>query len=109
MMMTNGVGAVLGSFTSGWAIDKFFTKSFAGTTDLASFLQTEPTNAKMAEFVTSQGKTIGADGLFDSVILMKDWHTIWLAFALYALAIAIAFAVLFKHKHNPEDVEQISH
>ncbi len=109
MMMTNGVGAVLGSFTSGWAIDKYFTKSFTGTTDLAIFLQTEPTNAKMAEFVTSQGKTIGADGLFDSVILMKDWHTIWLAFALYALAIAIAFAVLFKHKHNPEDVEQISH
>lgn len=109
MMMTNGVGAVLGSFTSGWAIDKYFTKSFTGTTDLASFLQTEPTNAKMAEFVSSQGKTIGADGLFDSVVLMKDWHTIWLAFALYALAIAIAFAVLFKHKHNPEDVEQISH
>nr|WP_314840234.1 nucleoside permease [uncultured Flavobacterium sp.] len=109
MMMTNGVGAVLGSFTSGWAIDKFFTKSFAGTGDLAAFLQTEPTNAKMAEFVTSQGKTIGADGFFDSVILMKDWHTIWLSFALYALAIAIAFAVLFKHKHNPEDVEQISH
>ncbi|OUD36658.1 nucleoside permease [Flavobacterium sp. FPG59] len=109
MMMTNGVGAVLGSFTSGWAIDKFFTKSFAGTGDLAAFLQTEPTNAKMAEFVTSQGKTIGVDGFFDSVILMKDWHTIWLSFALYALAIAIAFAVLFKHKHNPEDVEQISH
>jgi NHS family xanthosine MFS transporter len=109
MMMTNGVGAVLGSFTSGWAIDKFFTKSFAGTGDLAAFLQTEPTNAKMAEFVTSQGKTIGTDGLFDSVILMKDWHTIWLSFALYALAIAIAFAVLFKHKHNPLDVENASH
>lgn len=109
MMMTNGVGAVLGSFTSGWAIDKYFTKSFAGTGDLAAFLQTEPTNAKMAEFVTSQGKKIGSDGFFDSVVLMKDWHTIWLAFALYALAIAIAFAVLFKHKHNPEDVEQISH
>jgi NHS family xanthosine MFS transporter len=109
MMMTNGFGAVLGSFTSGWAIDKYFTKSFTGTTDLAGFLQTEPTNAKMAEFVTSQGKTIGADGLFDSVILMKDWHTIWLAFAIYALIIAVAFAVLFKHKHNPLDVEQISH
>ena len=109
MMMTNGVGAVLGSFTSGWAIDKYFTKSFTGTADLASFLQTEPTNAKMVEFVTSQGKTIGADGLFDSVVLMKDWHTIWLAFAAYALAIAIAFAVLFKHKHNPEDLENATH
>jgi hypothetical protein len=30
MMMTNGFGAVLGSFTSGWAIDKYFTKSLVG-------------------------------------------------------------------------------
>ncbi len=27
MMMTNGFGAVLGSFASGWAIDKFFTQN----------------------------------------------------------------------------------
>jgi NHS family xanthosine MFS transporter len=26
MMMTNGFGAILGSFTSGWAIDTFFTQ-----------------------------------------------------------------------------------
>ena len=68
MMMTNGVGAVLGSFTSGWAIDKFFTH----------------------------------DGV-------RDWHNIWLSFAGYALIIAIAFAVLFKHKHDPEEVAKVSH
>jgi NHS family xanthosine MFS transporter len=39
----------------------------------------------------------------------KDWHNIWLTFALYALVITIAFAVLFKHKHNPEDLENIKH
>lgn len=39
----------------------------------------------------------------------RDWHHIWLAFAGYALVIAIAFAVLFKHKHNPKDVESVSH
>jgi MFS transporter, NHS family, xanthosine permease len=39
----------------------------------------------------------------------RDWHSIWLAFAVYALIIAIAFAVLFKHKHNPNDVENVSH
>ncbi|MGX7666787.1 nucleoside permease [Flavobacterium pedocola] len=39
----------------------------------------------------------------------RDWHNIWLAFAAYALVIAIAFAVLFKHKHNPKDVENIAH
>lgn len=40
---------------------------------------------------------------------VRDWHNIWLAFAGYALVIAIAFAVLFKHKHNPEEVAHVSH
>ena len=39
----------------------------------------------------------------------KDWHGIWLSFALYALVIAIAFAVIFKHKHDPEVVENHHH
>ncbi|WP_395066740.1 nucleoside permease [Flavobacterium sp.] len=68
MMMTNGFGAVLGSFTSGWAIQKFFTH----------------------------------DGV-------RDWHTIWLSFSAYALVIAILFAIFFKHKHNPEEVANVSH
>ena len=39
----------------------------------------------------------------------RDWHAIWLAFAAYALVIAILFAVLFKHKHNPNELENVSH
>jgi NHS family xanthosine MFS transporter len=61
MLMTNGVGAVLGSATSGVLIDRFFT---------------------------------AADGA-------KDWRGIWLSFALYALATAILFVPLFKHRHDP--------
>jgi NHS family xanthosine MFS transporter len=68
MMMTNGFGAVLGSFTSGWAIDKFFTHDGA-----------------------------------------RDWHSIWLAFAVYSLVIAVLFAVMFKHKHDPNAVANVSH
>ena len=40
---------------------------------------------------------------------VRDWHNIWLSFAGYALMIAIAFAILFKHKHNPEEVANVSH
>jgi NHS family xanthosine MFS transporter len=40
---------------------------------------------------------------------VKDWHTIWLSFAVYALVIAILFAVMFKHKHDPKAVENVSH
>ncbi len=35
---------------------------------------------------------------------LRDWPGIWKAFALYALIIAILFAILFKHKHNPKEV-----
>lgn len=68
MMMTNGFGAIFGSITSGYIIDKYFT--------------------------TPAG---------------KDWHNIWLTFAIYALVITIAFALFFKHKHNPEAIEEIKH
>jgi NHS family xanthosine MFS transporter len=65
MMMTNGIGAVLGSSVSGIVIDQFFT--------------------------------YGDNG--------KDWHGIWISFALYALVVAILFIILFKHKHNPQLIE----
>jgi MFS transporter, NHS family, xanthosine permease len=39
----------------------------------------------------------------------KDWHGIWLSFAMYALVIGVAFAVLFKHRHDPEAVGNGSH
>lgn len=40
---------------------------------------------------------------------IRDWHNIWLAFSGYALVIAVLFAIFFKHKHQPEDVANLSH
>jgi NHS family xanthosine MFS transporter len=68
MMMTNGVGAYLGSKVSGIIIGKYFVH----------------------------------EGV-------SDWHNIWLTFAIYAAVIAIAFAILFKHKHDPKEVEAFKH
>jgi NHS family xanthosine MFS transporter len=39
----------------------------------------------------------------------RDWHGIWLAFAGYALVVAVLFAIFFKHKHNPDEVVNVSH
>ncbi len=39
----------------------------------------------------------------------KDWHNIWLSFSMYALVIAIAFSIMFKHKHDPKALETIQH
>jgi NHS family xanthosine MFS transporter len=68
MMMTNGIGAFLGSTVSGIVIDTYFM--------------------------------IGGN---------KDWHSIWLCFATYALVIALLFAIFFRHKHNPSEVSNITH
>ena len=40
---------------------------------------------------------------------IRDWHNIWLAFSGYALVISVLFAVFFKHKHDPEEVANVSH
>lgn len=40
---------------------------------------------------------------------VRDWHNIWLAFAGYALVVAVLFAIFFKHKHNPDEVANVSH
>jgi MFS transporter, NHS family, xanthosine permease len=39
----------------------------------------------------------------------RDWNGIWLSFAIYAFVIGIAFAILFKHKHDPKALENIAH
>lgn len=39
----------------------------------------------------------------------KDWHSIWLAFAAYSLAIAVLFVLLFRHKHTAHPTETTEH
>ncbi len=69
MMMSNGFGAIMGSFGSGYLIEQFFTN---------------------------------ADKSW-------DWRGIWICFAIYSAVIALLFAVLFKHKHDPKVIESFSH
>jgi MFS transporter, NHS family, xanthosine permease len=52
---------------------------------------------------------IAIDKYFVNAEGLKDWHNIWLSFAAYALVIAIAFALMFRHKHDPKAVEVVSH
>jgi len=37
----------------------------------------------------------------------KNWHGIWITFALYALAMAIVFIPLFKHRHDPAAMRNV--
>ena len=39
----------------------------------------------------------------------KDWHGIWLTFAIYSLVIAVLFFIFFKHKHDPNEIKSVQH
>jgi len=39
----------------------------------------------------------------DPIARMEGWSHTWFIFAAYALVITIAFAILFKYKHVPEE------
>ncbi|WP_265428776.1 nucleoside permease [Chryseobacterium sp. YIM B08800] len=110
MMMTNGFGAVFGSYIAGWAIDKFFTHRFTTAAELSTYLETTPDNQSFLNILkNSFNSVVNADGTLSTVVMMKDWHHIWLSFAAYALVLSILFWVLFKHKHDPKAVENMSH
>jgi MFS transporter, NHS family, xanthosine permease len=38
-----------------------------------------------------------------------EWQSIWITFASYAFVVAVLFAVFFRHKHNPKEVESVQH
>lgn len=106
MMMTNGFGAVFGSYLSGVLIQQYFTLKFKTAHSLIQHLGV---TTKSAEF---QRMTAGINvqkGHFSNAVELKNWPSIWVTFALYSLVIAILFAVLFKHKHDPEQLGEVGH
>jgi NHS family xanthosine MFS transporter len=50
-----------------------------------------------------------ADGALKEPATLKQWHPIWLAFAIYALIVAVLFAIFFRHKHDPKQVANVQH
>lgn len=67
MLMTNGIGAILGG-------------EFAGRT---------------VSYFTIDNKV--------------QWSSVWYSFAGYALVIAVLFTIVFKYKHNPNEITEKTH
>ncbi|MCK5401185.1 MAG: MFS transporter [Flavobacteriaceae bacterium] len=67
ILLTNGVGAMLGGIGSGYVV-QFFT--------------------------TEAG---------------RDWFSIWMVFAAYALILALLFWMIFKYNHNPDTIKEVIH
>jgi NHS family xanthosine MFS transporter len=109
MLMTNGIGAILGSLVSGWIIDTFFTLRFDNLNILSKHLETSPSNAILHTKLTEHGISVDATNQLSQIVTFKDWPVIWLSFAIYALIVAVLFAIFFKHKHNPEQNQSFAH
>jgi NHS family xanthosine MFS transporter len=107
MMMTNGFGAILGSYVSGKMIDRFFTKSLSTADQLYQYYDTNANHPLMKKLLASN--PIKSNGMLTNPIKIQEWEPIWLSFAGYALLITLLFAILFKHKHNPSEIGEIQH
>jgi NHS family xanthosine MFS transporter len=40
---------------------------------------------------------------------VKDWQSIWFAFGAYALVIGLIFPLVFRYKHQPEELVSVKH
>ena len=79
MLMTNGIGATVGTLAAGAVVNHF---------------------CKWTEVMTPEGP---------ASFLLGDWQATWLIFAAYALLVAVVFAVVFKYKHVPEAIGTVKH
>lgn len=56
--------------------------------------------------------TIASSWIIDKYFVIDgrtDWSGAWVVFSLYSLVVAILFAIMFRHKHNPKEVEGFKH
>ena len=74
MMMTNGLGASIGTLSAQMVIDRYVN-------------------------------SLGANA--DPMAVWHGWNTCWYLFAGYALVVAVAFAIMFRYKHEPEAVKPV--
>lgn len=74
MMMTNGLGASIGTLSAQMVIDRYVN-------------------------------SLGANA--DPMAVWHGWNTCWYIFAGYALVVAVAFAIMFRYKHEPKAVKPV--
>jgi NHS family xanthosine MFS transporter len=108
MMMTNGIGAFLGSKVSGYVIDTYYTLKFTDTDSLLKHFNITDINNPAIREILKHNKVL-ANGVLENPVLLKQWEPIWLTFAIYALVVAVLFAIFFRHRHDPAAAMTVQH
>jgi NHS family xanthosine MFS transporter len=81
---------------------------FTALSDVAAYLETNEDNAVL-QTLLKKNEIVAEGDILSKELIMKDWPSIWLSFAAYALVVAILFWLLFKHKHDPTQKLEIKH
>lgn len=109
MMMTNGFGTMIGALGSGFIIGKYFTFKFNHIDTLSEHFNSSKNSEAILNFLKDQKIKVSETGVFNKIAEVRDWPNIWFLFAGFALIVAILFAIMFKHKHDPKAVENFKH
>lgn len=104
-MLVYGVAFDFFNISGSLFIDKETTTSMRSSAQGIFILMTNGVGATVG--------TLGAQAVVNSYIDMdsslpqnEQWSRVWFIFAAYALVVAIAFAVLFRYKHDRTPVKQ---
>ena len=104
-MLVYGVAFDFFNISGTFFIDKETTTSMRSSAQGIFILMTNGVGATVG--------TLGAQAVVNSYIDMdsslpqnEQWSHVWFIFAAYALVVAIAFAVLFRYKHDRTPVKQ---
>lgn len=104
-MLVYGVAFDFFNISGSLFIDKETTTSMRSSAQGIFILMTNGVGATVG--------TLGAQAVINSYIDMdsslpqnEQWSHVWFIFAAYALVVAIAFAVLFRYKHDRTPVKQ---
>ena len=92
MIMTNGVGATIGTLGAQAVVNKFV---FSHKPEFEQVM----VNGVEHEFLTPES----------AQSIIGGWETSWLIFAGYALVVAVLFAIFFKYKHDPNATQHVAH
>ncbi|MCF6182145.1 nucleoside permease [Lutibacter sp.] len=111
ILLTNGVGAVIGALGSGYVVDHFTTK-YHKISEFTNRLNIQPNNEWLVNKLGSmkkEGIEIINGEIQKATLNVTDWTNTWFIFAAYALILAIIFTIVFKYKHNSDAIKNVNH
>ena len=90
-------------------VDKETDKSISSSAQGVFMMMTNGFGATIGMLVAGQIVNHYVFSQTEHMAQLEGWKTAWFIFAAYALIVTILFAIIFKYKHNPKELGEVSH